>query len=108
VLDGLGVRASLQRGWQVFRRHLDRYVAVTGIFVSSGLLLVFTLACPLAMVLADQINALMQSVPAGTDLTPILLGTPLGSVVGVVLLVVYAGFTAFTSVVWTLVYRRFE
>lgn len=108
VLDGLGALAALKRGWHVFRKHLDRYVGVTGVFVSSGLLIVFTLACPIAILLADAIGALVQSLPVGADLTPVLLGTPLGAVIGVVLLVLYAGFTAFASVVWTLVYRRFE
>lgn len=107
VLDELGAIASLKHGWQMFRRHLSRYFAVTGIFISSGLLIVLLLACPLAMLLADQIGALVQSVPAGTDLTPLLLSTPLGAAIGVVLLLAYAGFTAFASVVWTLVYRRF-
>jgi hypothetical protein len=107
VLDDAGVLASLTQGWQLMRKNLTRYLAITGIFISSALLIVFTFACPLAILLTEPIAQLTQSVPAGTDLTLLLLGTPLGAIIGLVLLLVYAFVTAYASIVWTLFYRRY-
>lgn len=107
VFDGLGVIEALRQGAVLLRKHFTRYLVVTGIFIASALLIIFTLACPLSIFLSDTVSALAQGVPLGTNLTPLLLGTPIGLAMGALLLIAYAFFTAFTSVVWTLVYRRY-
>lgn len=107
VLDGVGVIAAVRRGAALLRQHFSRYLALTGIFVASALLVIFTLACPLSILLSDTVSALAQGVPLGTNLTPILLSTPIGLAAGAVLMLLYAFFTAFTSVAWTLLYRRY-
>jgi len=107
VFDGLGVIEALRQGAVLLRKHFTRYLVVTGIFIASALLVIFTLACPLSIFLSDTVSALAQGVPLGTNLTPLLLGTPVGLAVGALLVIAYAFFTAFTSVVWTLVYRRY-
>ncbi len=107
VFEGLGVIAAVQQGALLLRTHFRRYFAVTGIFIASALLIIFMLACPLSIFLSDTVSALAQGVPLGTNLTPLLLGTPIGLAVGALLVIAYAFFTAFTSVVWTLVYRRY-
>ena len=80
---------------------------MTGIFSASVLLVVFTLACPLSIFLPGTVRALAQGVPSGTNLTPLLPGTPIGSAVDALLVIACAFFTTFTSVVWTLIYRRY-
>ncbi len=107
VFDGLGVIEALKQGAALLRRLLSRYFIVTGIFIASALLVIFMLACPLSIFLSDTVNALAQGVPLGTNLTPLLLSTPIGVAVGALLVIAYAFFTAFTSVVWTLIYRRY-
>jgi hypothetical protein len=107
VFDGLGVIDATRQGIALLRKHFIRYCAVTGIFIASALLVVFTLACPLSIFLSDTVNALAQGAPSGANLTPLLLGTPIGLAVAVFSVIAYAFFTAFTSVVWTLVYRRY-
>jgi hypothetical protein len=107
VFDGLGVIEALKQGAALLRRLLSRYFIVTGIFIASALLVIFTLACPLSIFLSDTVNALAQGVPLGTNLTPLLLSTPIGLAVGALVVIVYAFFTAFTSVTWTLIYRRY-
>jgi hypothetical protein len=108
VLEGAGVTESLKRGWEVMRHNLNRYLAVTGIFVASGLLIVFAISCPIAILLTDAIGNIAQAAAGGADLTLMLLSTPIGLIVGLVLLALYALFTAYASVVWTLVYRRYS
>jgi hypothetical protein len=107
VFDGQGVIAALRQGAALLRKHLTRYCVMTGIFIASALLVVFALACPLSIFLSDTVSALAQGVPSGTNLTPLLLGTPIGLAVCALLVIAYAFFTAFTSVVWTLMYRRY-
>ena len=107
VFDVLGVIEALKQGAALLRRLLSRYFIVTGIFIASALLIIFTLACPLSIFLSDTVNALAQGVPLGTNLTPLLLSTPIGVVVGALVVIAYAFFTAFASVMWTLIYRRY-
>lgn len=107
VFDGVGVIDAMRHGAELLRKSFSRYVALTGIFVASALLGIFTLACPLSIVLSDTVSALAQGLPLGTNLTPLLLGTPVGLLIGALLLLAYAFFTAFTSVAWTLLYRRY-
>jgi hypothetical protein len=107
VFDGLGVIDALRQGAVLLRKHFTRYLVVTGIFIASALMVVFMLACPVSIFLSDTVSGLAQGVPLGTNLTPLLLGTPIGLAVGALGVIAYAFFTAFTSVVWTLVYRRY-
>ncbi len=107
VFDAAGVVDALQQGVAALRKNIGRYVAVTGIFIASLLMLILLAACPLAMALTDTLATLSERVSAGTDLTPLLLGTPIGLAAGILLVIAYAFFTAFASVVWTLVYRRY-
>lgn len=108
VLEGLGVFAALTFGWQKFRQNPGKYVSVTGIFVSTGLLIVLLIACPLAMLLAERLTELARLVPVGADLTPLLLSSPLGLITGAVLLALYAFATVYIAIVWTLAYRSFR
>lgn len=107
VFDGFGVVEAVRQGVVLLRRHLSRYLMVTGIFIASALLVIFALACPLSIFLSDTVSVLAQSAPPGANLTPLLLSSPIGLAMGALLLIVYAFFTAFTSVMWTLVYRRY-
>ena len=107
VLEETGVFESLKRGWAILRRNLAKYMVITGIFIASTLLIVFTAACPLALIFTDRVNQLAQTAPAGSDITYYFLNDPAGLVIGLILLAIYAGVTAFTSIVWTLAYRRY-
>jgi hypothetical protein len=107
VFDGFGVIEAVQQGAVLLRKHFNRYLVVTGIFIASALLVIFTLACPVSIFLSDTVSALAQGASPGANLTPLLLSTPIGLAAGALLLIAYAFFTAFTSVVWTLVYRRY-
>ncbi len=108
VLEGLGLLPALDHGWQKLRQNIGKYVAVTGIFVSTGLLIVLLIACPLAMLLAEKLGELAQAVPVGADLTPLLLSSPLGLLVGAALLALYALATTYVTVMWTVAYRGFK
>lgn len=107
VFDALSLIEAVRQGANLLRKNFVRYCVVTGIFIASALLIIFTLACPLSIFLADTVNALAQGAPLGANLTPLLLSTPIGLALAALLLLAYAFFTAFTSVVWTLVYRRY-
>ena len=106
VFEAAGVLEALRRGWALLRNNIGRYVAITGILSASALLIVFTLACPLAVVLTETIAQTAHTAPTGADLTLWLLGTPLGAAAGLLLIGLSALFTAFTSIVWTLIYQR--
>jgi hypothetical protein len=106
VLEGVGVIESLQRGWEVLNRNRVQYLIITGIFISSTLLIVLLLACPTALLLTDQFSGFIQSAPIGSDLISTLIVHPLGIALLIVGLILYAGVTAYTSIVWTLAYRR--
>lgn len=108
VLEGLGILPALDYGWHKLRRNIGRYVGVAGLFVSTGLLVVLLIACPLAMLLAERLGELAQAVPVGADLTPLLLSSPLGLLVGAALLALYAFGTAYATIVWTVAYRGFK
>ena len=107
VLEETGVFESLRRGREILRRNPAKYMVITGIFVASTLLIVFTAACPLALIFADRVNQLAQVAPPGSDITYYFLNDPAGLIIGLILLAVYAGVTAYTSIVWTLAYRRY-
>ncbi len=107
VIDGMGVIEALQQGWDTLRNNLGRYIIITGIFISTLLLFTLLLACPVAVVFTDQIAALTQTAPLNSDLTLILLNEPAG--IGVLIIggLLYAGVTAYSSIVWTIAYRRY-
>lgn len=106
VFEDAGVIEALRRGGALLRKNIQRYCVVTGIFIASALMIVFLLACPLAIGLTDTVAQIAQAAPPGADLTPWLLGTPIGVAAALLLVGLYALFTAFTSIVWTLIYRR--
>ncbi|HZY40931.1 MAG TPA: hypothetical protein VFF59_02925 [Anaerolineae bacterium] len=56
-------------------------------------MIVFTFACPLAITLTETVAQIAQAAPTGADLTPLLLGTPIGLVAGLLLSGLYALFT---------------
>ena len=107
MLEESGVFESLKRGREILRRNVAKYMVISGIFIASTLLIVFTVACPLALVFTDRVNQLAQTAPPGSDLTYYFLNDPAGLVIGLILLAIYAGVTAYTSIVWTLAYRRY-
>ena len=107
VLEETGVFESLKRGLQILRHNVVKYMVITGIFIASTLLIVFTVACPLALVFTDRVNQLAQAAPPESDMTYYFLNDPAGLIIGLILLAVYAGVTAYTSIVWTLAYRRY-
>jgi hypothetical protein len=107
VLEETGVVESLKRGRAILRRNVAKYMVITGIFIASTLLIVFTFACPLALIFTDRVNQLAQAAPPGSDITYYFLNDPAGLIIGLILLAVYGGVTAYTSIVWTLAYRRY-
>lgn len=107
VIDGMGVVAALRQGWETLRDHWGKYVVITGIFISTLLLFILLVSCPVAVLFADQITSLAQTSSLNADLTSSLLTQPLGIGLAIIGVLLYAGVTAFISITWTIVYRRY-
>ena len=107
VIDGLGIVAALRQGWETLRDHFSKYFVLSGIFISTLLMLALVLFCPVALLFAERVTALAQTSPLGADLTATLLSEPSGGVLVIIGVLVYAGITAFTSITWTIAYRRY-
>jgi hypothetical protein len=107
VIDGLGIVAALRQGWQTLRDHFSKYFVLSGIFISTLLLIALVLFCPVALLFAGRVAELAQTSSLNTDLTATLWNEPSGSVLIIIGLLLYAVITAFISITWTIAYRRY-
>ncbi len=106
VLDDTGVIESLKQGWRLLRRNLAPYLYIAGSLLGTLAMLFFIVSCPASLLLTDAVVGLMQASP-NNDLILVLLGTPVGLIIVVALLILYGGYTAFATIVWTLAYLRY-
>jgi hypothetical protein len=107
VIDGLGIVAALRQGWQTLRDHFSKYFVISGIFISTMLLIALVLFCPVALLFAERVAALAQTSSLNTDLTTTLWNEPSGSALIIIGVLLYAVITAFISITWTIAYRRY-
>lgn len=106
VLDETGVIDSLRQGWKFLRREVARFIYLAGMLLGTLAMLFFVIACPISLLLTDDIANLMQAAPS-TDFLIAMLSAPVGWLVGIVLVIVYGAYCAFATIVWTLAYRQY-
>lgn len=106
VLDQTGVIESIKQGWRTFRKNVPPYIYLSGSLLGTLAMLFFMITCPLSLILTDAVSNLALASP-NADVFAVLLGTPLGLIIAGALLILYGGYTAFATIVWTLAYLRY-
>jgi hypothetical protein len=107
VLDDTGVIESLRQGWRLLRQNTAHYIYIAGSLLGTLAMLFFVITCPLSLILTDAVAGLLAQAPPNADFFAVLLGTPVGAIIVVVLVILYGGYSAFATVVWTLAYLRY-
>ncbi len=101
VLEGHGVRKSLQRGWQVVRDHVGEYIVMGLILVIAGFVLNLVLALPLTVALIPAMISAVHGDATGFWIAGLCL------LVYLPVLIVLSGLVqSYLLSAWTLTYRE--